>query len=223
MKKNIFICLAILVFLSAALGGCGRDMKNETTDNTKIENSTEIDSNQKGSLPVEEVLKQLPDINELSYSQYMALSPDVQQAIINTFATDKEFADWLFEIKQIEDAFNQVLNQQTTTGTVMEPTEVESTAASESTDGTDGTEYPEPPSTPNADDPKSEGVTFMDYQKMSASEQKKFIASFGSIDAFMQWHADAVQKYKDSMTEWGSTGNTPTDPAIEIPTDEIED
>lgn len=190
MTRRILAFLLMVFVLSAGFAGCSNDGKVETTNDTQFDTNPETTE----SIPVEEALKQLPDIGEMSYPQYNALTPELQEAIKNTFNTDKEFVDWYSGIKEEHEAFEELLDSKPTTDAT--------------TDSTDTT-------TPTEKNPEADDITFLEYQAMSASEQKKFIASFGSIDAFMKWHSDAVQKYKDEMTEWGSS-NKPTDPTIEI-------
>lgn len=204
--KNKFLLVILLVIVISVLVGCDANVKVDISNNTN-KGATNNDSNASSgainntepseTVTVEEALKQLPDISELTYSQYMALTPELQEAIKNTFASEKDFVVWLSEIKATEDAFNEFLNgsQNTTEGTeTAEPT------------GDGSTNQPTIPPQNNAD-----GVTFLEYQAMSAAEQQRFIASFGSVEAFMAWHAAAVQEYKDSMKEWGSS-NTSTEP-----------
>ena len=57
--------------------------------------------------------------------------------------------------------------------------------------------------------PEKTGVTYLDYHSMSADQQKAFINSFGSYDAFFEWHDAAKKAYEDSLIELD--GTTPVD------------
>lgn len=57
--------------------------------------------------------------------------------------------------------------------------------------------------------PEKSGVTYLDYHSMSADQQKAFINSFGSYDAFFEWHDAAKKAYEDSLIELD--GTTPVD------------
>lgn len=68
------------------------------------------------------------------------------------------------------------------------------------------------PNLPESSDkpaPEKEGVTYLDYHSMSADQQKAFINSFGSYDAFFEWHDAAKKAYEDSLIELD--GTTPVD------------
>ena len=203
--KKIFLFFMIAAVMCLGLVGCGNGGEPETTVDTNIETQT----NATESIPVEEALKQLPDIGELTYVQYNALAPELQQAIKDTFATDKEFVDWYAEIKKDHEAFEDFLNPDKKPTISTEPTEGDATDPTEDESVTGTT-------APSENNPDVDSVTFMEYQAMSASEQKKFIASFESLDAFIEWHAAAVQEYKDGMIEFGpSTIITTPDESVE--------
>lgn len=69
---------------------------------------------------------------------------------------------------------------------------------------------PEVPYFPEATDtpaPEKDEVTYMDYHSMTATEQKAFINTFESYDAFFEWHEAAKKAYEDGLIE--IDGSTP--------------
>ena len=66
--------------------------------------------------------------------------------------------------------------------------------------------FPEATGTPA---PDKDEVTYLEYHSMSAAEQKAFINTFESYDAFFEWHDAAKKAYEDSMIE--IDGSTPVD------------
>lgn len=195
MKRKLFLFLLIAAISCSAFVGCGGNGDTGTTEST-------TDPAQQAAVDVtteNATTEATINVDELSYLQYNAMSPENQQAVIDTFDTVEEFIDWFNEAKQEHEHFQELVNQGST-NTSTDPT------GSENTDTT----------TPEVTNPVANDVTFLEYQAMSGMEQKKFINSFPSIDAFMAWHTAAMQEYKDSMTEFSASN-----PVI-IPTESTE-
>lgn len=70
-------------------------------------------------------------------------------------------------------------------------------------------DVPDFPDVDEDDEQESGGVTYLDYHNMTATQQKAFIESFGSYDAFFAWHEAAYQAYLDGLVEIG--GDTTID------------
>lgn len=196
MRKRVVIILLSMVLLFSFLSGCV--MKAEKLNGTIDTAGTTMNpgvSNPDSSIPTvnenssdETVsLITIPDVYELTYPQYIALSQEAQKAVMETFSSVEEFLQWLENSKKEHEEFQDKLMN---------------TGSSDAGDNTpnDGDSDTPVQTLP----PESEGITFLDYQAMSGEEQRRFINSFPSIDAFMAWHAAALQEYKDSMVEWGS-------------------
>ena len=66
--------------------------------------------------------------------------------------------------------------------------------------------FPEATGTPA---PEKGEVTYLEYHAMTATEQKAFINTFESYDAFFEWHDAAKKAYEDSLIE--IDGTTPVD------------
>lgn len=95
------------------------------------------------------------------------------------------------------------------------PTEDEQAAPgangpAQSGDAADSSEEPEGPlfpDVPNVELPEIDEIGYMDYHNMSATEQKAFINTFESYDAFFDWLDAAKEKYEKEMVE--IDGSTP--------------
>ena len=67
--------------------------------------------------------------------------------------------------------------------------------------GIDETYPVEDEDTPKAETPKSKEQTdYERYHAMSGAEQKKFMDSFGSVEAFFEWYSKAKEE-NDALTE----------------------
>lgn len=49
--------------------------------------------------------------------------------------------------------------------------------------------------------PQSDELTYLEYHNLSATEQKAFINTFESYDAFFAWHDAAKKAYEESLIE----------------------
>ena len=191
MKRKILLFLMIAMLLFTMFVGCdNHNSDNEPSTNESIQGTTES------------ATKSAINIDELTYSQYNAMSSEQQQEVVNMFDTVEEFIHWYNEEKQFHEEFQDKIYSNIT----IEPTDAtndsEPNKTTETIDGTEGTD-------PVESKPETSGVTYLEYHAMSGKEQKKFINSFPSIDAFMEWHTAAYQAYKDSLTE--IDGTTPID------------
>ena len=131
------------------------------------------------------------------------MSPENQQAVINTFESVNDFFDWYNDAKQEYEEFqDKIMN---------------SGSIETNQDVSDGNETTT--TSPELNNSQAKEMTYLAYHALSGAQQKKFINSFDSIDAFVAWHNNAKQAYFDSMTELD--GSTPIDlDAITIPTEE---
>lgn len=217
MNRKMILILITAALIISMFFGCGADngsTEPETTDTTSFT---------------------IPDLETLTFSEFKEMTSEQQMAIVESFESQDAYTTWFNEMLHEHEASGDEKNDPTDvanndeTTVTDEPTEVtQTTAANDPTDVTEPveptettapaetTEPSEPTENPDVTEPDAKEMTFLEYQNLSGEEQKEFINSFPSIDAFMAWHAAAVQEYKDNMTEWGSSGNTPTDPTIEI-------
>ena len=185
MMKKILLFLMIVAMMCSVLVGCGEKTDSDTTQST---NGVTTEAETQPSTDLPELETTLPDVDTLTFPEYNSMSPEQQQAVVDSFATMGEFFEWYEDkVEKYEDYLEQQKN------------------STESTEGNETTE----PSTPDVSVPDSDEVTYTDYQSMSADEQMAFINSFPNIDAFFDWHNAAKQTYVDSMGE--IDGSTPID------------
>lgn len=102
------------------------------------------------------------------------------------------------------DAVDPTSPTKDTTGTITKPTTPRPTEPEETEP--EKPYFPEATGTPA---PEKDEVTYLEYHEMSATEQKAFINTFESYDAFFEWHDAAKKAYEDSLIE--IDGSTPVD------------
>ncbi len=183
MKNKLLLTLPIAVILCAALVACGNNT-NETEPETTGTTHTTSDW-----LDIEEETGEtLPNIENLTFTEFNNMPAEQQQEVMNTFETTDAFFEWYNE--KVQD-YQEYVEQQ------KNPTE--ETTNNETTETT----------VPNVSVSSSDKITYMDYHSMSADEQLAFIKSFKIQKDFVAWYNAAKQEYNDSLIELD--GSTPID------------
>lgn len=197
MKRRIISFLIATLILCSIFAGCGGNNDSTEPETTNVTNASTI-----------------PDLDTLTLSEFKEMTSEQQQSIAESFETPDEYASWYND--KVQESESDAEKQKDPTGTTENNDTTGSTDATDSTESTEVTESTVAtesdstlPEIPDVTIPSKDEVTYQEYRAMSGAEQKKFINSFESIDAFMAWYAKAEQEYMNSIPEFN--GSTPID------------
>lgn len=182
MKKRVFAAITALTIL-CSLCACGKQVQPEETtsvETTSVQVTTEVKET-------------LEDFRWLTYEEYLALTPEQQQAYYESFSTPEEYMVWF-------NAVAKEYNQQSGDNS----TQVEGNEG-QITQPTEPAEKPQQdPETPTATTPEKKDpvlLTYEEYLKLSPPLQQAYCESFSSMDAYMQWFNAAVKAYNDNKND----------------------
>ncbi len=200
MIKKLVVFLIVAAVACTLFVGCGEDPNpTGTTGGDAIQNTTEITD----PIITTETDATIPGGEVITYTEFESMTGSQQKDVISKFESQEQFDNWYEEIKQDHNDYvetvkpPEIINPNPTT----EPTEEAGPLFPEATDITV---------------PENNEITYLDYHSMTAAEQKAFINTFESFDAFFEWHDAAYQAYKDSMVL--IDGTTPFDAALGMET-----
>lgn len=197
MKKLIPLVLVLAVFISLVAVGCGKG-ETETTGTEQAAQSaptlniTVIESTPAVTEPTMllETDATIPGGHTITFTEFMSMNGEQLKNLISKFESKEQYDAWLDEIEQDYQDF------------------IQAGGKPQQSDPTEGPTEPEGPIFPDVTDttaPPQDGLTFLEYHNLSAEEQKAFINTFPSIDAFIAWHTAARKAYEDSLIEIDGT------------------
>ena len=197
MKRKIISFLIATLLLCSVFVGCNNGNNSTDPETTNATNAVTI-----------------PDLNTLTLSEFKDMTSEQQMAVAESFETADEYAKWYNDkLNEHEETIGQQKDPALETENIDTTGSADATEATVQTEATESTvateQEPTIPDKPVVTEPSDDVVTYLDYKAMSGAEQKEFIYSFPSIDAFMAWYAKAEQEYMDSLPEFN--GSTPID------------
>lgn len=203
MKNKILIFLMVASIFCALIVGCADNQTDNIQASTNVitqDAATEgTDASNIDAYEVTEPTETdttIPSGHIITYSEYVAMTGEQKKNIMKQFPNKVVFEQWLAEIKQDYEHYM----------TTIKPVQVvDPKPSTEPTEST-GPIFPDVTDT-NA--PEKDELTYLEYHNLSADEQKAFINTFDSIDAFFEWYSAARKAYEDSLIK--IDGTTPID------------
>ncbi len=182
MKKKLFAVFTATMILCSLCACKGQEQPEESTSGQTT-----------GVQVTTEAKETTEDFRWLTYEEYLALTPEQQQAYYESFPTPEEYMVWF-------NAAAKEHNQQSEdNGTYVEGNEGYLTQPTEE----DSPDVPQPDSnaagTQERKDPTL--LTYEEYLKLSPALQQAYCESFSSMDAYMQWFNAAVKEYNDNKND----------------------
>ena len=202
IKRILAAMVAFIILLS--LFACAAEKPEETTPEqttgTEPQNTTGTQGSQE-------------PIKWLSYEEYLALTPEQQQAYYKLFSSPEEYMVWFNAVAKNHNDGSNSTQIEGNEGHVTQPTEPETAPVPETTTPLQTEEQTtQKPTTPIAPEttapmptePEKEMpvlLTYEEYMALSPAVQQAYYESFPSVEAYMDWFNEVAAQHAQTETD----------------------